>query len=226
MKLPAVFAVLLCLSGCTQAISPAIKNVNTIQSDAIQTKQLGQALFVKGAVTVLPGFKAVRNSDLPLMGHILFPPVKCGDVWTCSSYLKDDYLCFNSEIQMDDVQADSDEKQPDRLPLFILSREGMFRGLYFPVRDYTLALDEPQLQGVFKPVDVPQSGSFKQELIYSGRKDDTIRLVYREFSEDPLVPSLFKALNFNLSSLDIIRLDDVIIEVIEATESFIRYRII
>lgn len=225
MKLPAVFAMLLCLCGCTQAITPALKNFNTIQSGAVQTKQLGDALFEKGVVTVLPGFKAEKDADLPLMGHILFPPVKQGDVWTCSRKLKNEYLCYNNDLQMEDVHDDSDGMSPDIMPFFIFGSEGEFRGLYFPIRGYTMALKEPLLQGVFKSVEVPQSGSFKQELIYSGKKDDSIRLVYREFKEDLLRPSLFKVLNYDLSSLDIIRIDDIIIEVIEATGSFIKYRI-
>lgn len=225
MKLPAIFAMLLFLNGCTQAISPAIKNYNTIQPGAIQTKQLGEALFEKGTVTVLPGFKAERDSDLPLMGHVLFPPVKRGDVWTCDRYLKNDYLCFNYELKMDGVQDYSDGNQPEIMPYFIIGRDGDFRGLYYPIRGYTLALDDPLLRGLFKPVEVPQSGSFKQELIYSGKRDDNIRFVYREFREDLSSPSLFKTLNYNLSSLDIVRFDDTIIEVIEATSSFIRYRI-
>lgn len=225
MKLPVVIALLLCMSGCTRAISPTIKNFNTIQPGAAQTKQLGEALFEKGTVTVLPGFMAERDSDLPLMGHVLFPPVKRGDVWTCDRYLKNDYLCFESELDIEDVQADSDEKHPDRLPLFIISREGVFRGLYFPVNGYALALNEPLIDGLFKPVEVPQGGSFRQEVIYSGKRDDTIRLIYREFGEDQLRPSLFRAANYNIASLNIIRLEDLIIEVIEATGSYIKYRI-
>lgn len=225
IKLSVVFTMLLCLGGCTRSISPVIKSFNTIQPGAVETKQLGEALYAKGTVTVLPGFVAERDTDLPLMGYILFPPVRRGDVWTCSLYLKDDYLCLYSDLDIDDVQADPEDKDPDVMPYFIISREGTFRGLYFPNRWYTLELNEPLMKDLFKKVEVPQSGSLKQELIYSGKKDDSIRLVYREFTEDMLRPSLFKASNYNLSSLNIIQLDDVIIEVMEATGSFIRYRI-
>lgn len=225
MKLSAVFAIFLFLNGCTQTISPTIKNFNTLQPGVIQTKQVGEALFEKGAVAVLPGFKAQRDSDMPLMGQILFPPVKRGDTWTCNRKRNNDYLCFNPELRLDDVQAASVEKHSDQLPFFVLGPEGEFRGLYFLIRDYTIAMDATILQGLFKPVEVPQSGTFRQELIYSGKSDDSIRLVYREFREDMSKPSLSKALNFNLSTLDIIKLDDMIIEVIEATGSSIRYRI-
>lgn len=225
MKVSAVIAILLCLCGCTRVVSPAARNFNTSHPGVVQTKQVGEALFEKGTITVLPGFRAQRDTDIPVMENILFPPVKRGDTWLCRSRIDENYLCSNPKMQLVDVQATSDEKLPDRLPLFMLGREGQFRGLYFPVRGYTAAPDAPMLQGLFTPVEVPQGGSFKQELIYSGKGDDSIRLVYREFREDMSRPSLFKALNINLSTLDIIQFDDVIIEVLEATESFIRYRI-
>ncbi len=224
MKIPALILLLFTLPGCMQSIKPTVKSFNTSIPGVIQTRQIGEALFEKGTVKMVPGFLVQRDSNLPLMEHLLFPPVKRGDVWACTGRLHNgDYVCAHPNLEQGDVQIDSGEPLPSRLPQFIIGRGGEFRGLYFSASGYIAVQERGLLAGLFVPADAPLSGSFKQELVYNGKKDDITKLIYREFAEDLTKPSLFQGYSFNIASLDIIQVNGVIIEVLEATDSSIRF---
>ncbi|MFZ2949695.1 MAG: hypothetical protein WA003_09450, partial [Desulfuromonadaceae bacterium] len=222
MKILALLLLTFTLQGCVQNISPTVKNFDTLIPGVVQTRNVGEALFEKGAVEMVPGFLVQRDSNLPLIEHLLFPPVKRGDLWACTEKLRNgEYLCTNPELKLKDVQTDSGETFQHRLPQFIIGRGGEFRGVYFPETGYISRQDENMLAGLFAPAEAPLNGSFKHELVYNGRTDDNIKLIYREFTEDLTKPVLFQGHSFNISSLDIIRVKDVIIEVVEANESSI-----
>jgi hypothetical protein len=215
---------ILTLSGCVQNITPTVKNFNTLIPGEIQTRNVGEALFEKGAVEMVPGFIAQRDVNLPLIEHLLFPPVKRGDLWACTGRLRnDEYLCTNPKMEQEDVQTDSGEPLRHRLPQFVIGHGGEFHGLYFPETGYIAKQDEDLFAGLFAPAEAPLNGSFKHELVYNGRTDDIIKLIYQEFAEDLTKPTLFQGYSFNISSLDIIQVKDVIIEVVEATDSAIRF---
>lgn len=224
MKMPALLILLLILPGCVQNIKPTMTSFNSSTPGVIQTRKVGEALFEKGAVEMVPGFIVQRDSNLPLMEHLLFPPVKRGDIWSCTGRLRTgDYLCANPELKLEDVQTVSGEPLQNRMPQFIIGRGGEFRGLYYPGSGYIAEQDKNLLAGLFVPADTPLNGSFKHELVYNGRTDDNIKLIYREFEEDLTKPVLFQGHSFNITSLDIIQVKDVIIEVVEATDSSIRF---
>jgi hypothetical protein len=224
VKIPVFLILLLTLPGCMQNIKPTVKSFNTSIPGVIQTRKAGETLFEKGTVKMLPGFLVQRDSNLPLMENLLFPPVKRGDIWACRGRLRNgDYVCADPELNREDIQTDSGKSLPYRLPQFIIGQRGEFRGLYFTASGYAALQNGDLLAGLFVPADAPLSGSFRQELIYIGKSDDIIKLIYREFAEDVTKPSFFQVYSFNIASLDIIQVKDVIIEILEATESAIRF---
>lgn len=224
MKISALLVLILTLFGCVQNIQPTIKSFNSSTPGVIQTRKVGEALFEKGAVEMVPGFVVQHDSNLPLMERLLFPPVKRGDIWSCTGRLRTgDYLCINPELRREDIQTVSGEPLRDRMPQFIIGRAGEFRGVYFPETGDIAEQNKDLLAGLFAPADTPLNGSFKHELVYNGRTDDNIKLIYREFEEDLTKPVLFQGHSFNITSLDIIQVKDVIIEVVEATDSAIRF---
>jgi hypothetical protein len=224
MKTTAVLIMVICLFGCAHPINPTIKSFNTFAPGVVQTKQVGEALFEKGTINVMPGFRAQRDCNLPLMEHLLFPPLKRGDLLACKGRLDNgDYLCAKQELRREEVQTDSGAPLPDDLPLFMITPGGELRGLFFAGNGNTVTLEESQRKSLFVPAEITSNGSFKEELVYDGKSDDIIKLSYREFAGDLTRPSLFQGFSYNMASLDIIRIRDVIIEVLEATDSTIRY---
>lgn len=74
------------------------------------------------------------------------------------------------------------------------------------------------------------SDSFKHELIYSGRSGNTIRIFYREYSGSTMEhfarPAFFQELQYDLSESTVIAFKHYRIEVLEATNEWIRFLVI
>jgi len=73
---------------------------------------------------------------------------------------------------------------------------------------------------------VLQSDSFQQTLIYSGKVGNKINVGYREFSNNLARPAFNNAVEYDLTDSKIIGYRGARIEVIEATNEFIRYKVI
>jgi len=73
---------------------------------------------------------------------------------------------------------------------------------------------------------VLQSDSFQQTLIYSGKVGNKINIGYREFSNNLARPAFNNAVEYDLTDSRIIGYRGARIEVIDATNEFIKYKVI
>lgn len=74
-----------------------------------------------------------------------------------------------------------------------------------------------------KETKLTQTGSFKKELIYQGKSGNTIRLLYREFRDDMARPAFYQDLTYDMTETNIIGFRGTTIEVIEATNLYIKF---
>lgn len=72
----------------------------------------------------------------------------------------------------------------------------------------------------------PSETDFKQELVYNGRVGDDLRFVYREFAERMARSAFSQEAQYDLKESNIIGFKSARIEVLEATNSNIRYKVI
>ena len=87
-------------------------------------------------------------------------------------------------------------------------------------------------RGVFAPgaitevqKEVKDATNVKLELIYNGRVGDAIKFIYREFNDGLARPSFTQEIQYDLSRSSIIGFKEARLEVIEATNTVIRYRV-
>lgn len=73
---------------------------------------------------------------------------------------------------------------------------------------------------------LPGKGSFKEELLYSGRDGDNIKLSYREYSNDFARPAFYQEPTYNLNEGKTITFRNMKIEIIEANNETIKYVIL
>lgn len=71
-----------------------------------------------------------------------------------------------------------------------------------------------------------QGNSFQQTLIYSGRIGDKINIGYREFSNDHARPAFNNEVEYDLSASKTIGYKGAVIEVLEANNSSITYKLV
>lgn len=67
--------------------------------------------------------------------------------------------------------------------------------------------------------------AFEQQLIYNGRVDNNLRFVYREFNNEMARSAFTQEVQYDLQESNIIGFKNVRIEVIEATNSSITYKV-
>jgi hypothetical protein len=82
------------------------------------------------------------------------------------------------------------------------------------------------VNGKLLPVDILGriiEKPYKQELIYVGKSKDTIRLSYREYINDMARPAFHQDLTYDLAESREIAFRDLRIEVLEATNSTIKF---
>ena len=77
-----------------------------------------------------------------------------------------------------------------------------------------------------KKYPVASSDSFQQTLIYSGKMGDKINIGYREFSNNFARPAFNNNVEYDLSESKIIGYKGSRIEIIEATNEYIKYRVL
>jgi hypothetical protein len=78
----------------------------------------------------------------------------------------------------------------------------------------------------WKVTEYTTSDSTKQELIYTGRSGNTINVSYREYLQDFVRPAFFQELRYDLSQSDIIVFRNYRIQVLEANNEFMRYKVL
>ncbi len=75
-------------------------------------------------------------------------------------------------------------------------------------------------------VDKNCSSCFKQEFIYNGKANNSIKFIYREYVRDMARPAFNQELQYDLNESKIIGFKGLRIEIIEATNTNISYKIL
>jgi hypothetical protein len=76
-----------------------------------------------------------------------------------------------------------------------------------------------------KVVDVTQT-NFKQELLYNGKSNNTVKFMYREFSESLARPSFSQEVQYVLSESKVIGFKGLRIEIIDASNINLTYKVL
>ena len=101
-------------------------------------------------------------------------------------------------------------------------------GEYFLVGAFSLIFplkqDDKHLSKITKAVE--DQSNFIQELVYSGRADNHLKFIYRELTSDNTNPSFFQEVQYDLSESNIVEFKGLKIEVVEASNTKIRYRLL
>ncbi len=82
----------------------------------------------------------------------------------------------------------------------------------------------PESVNYSKYVEYPSKDSFVEEFVYKGRSGSTINISYMR--KDAAYPAYYNELTFDLGNSDIIEFKNYRIEVLDATDQYIRFKVI
>ncbi len=91
------------------------------------------------------------------------------------------------------------------------------------IQNSNLKFESIKLRDEVKSYSKFLDGSFKYQLIYSGKDGNNIKIAYREFSNDMARAAFYQNLTYNLNESKVIRYKNIKIKVIKATNEGIKY---
>lgn len=220
-----IFIVIL-LAGCSakvDVVGPQDDSSRKFTKEAIHTKSVGNYILKRVNLLLYPEFASEEEINFPKVSYVSLSPLPAGTrlkvVW---KYEDGSFLCVPiSGVTI--VNTRAAEPFPAGL---VIDPNGKLKGFaYCHHPEYPLKYNKFTTIS-FRKTDIITSVPLHSEIVYNGRSNNKIKLLYREFEDDAEHPVFYQKISHDLSESKMITFKNTKIEVIEATNSIIRYRII
>jgi hypothetical protein len=214
----------LLLGACTttQAISPRVEIIDHPPLATVSTAELGDTIVEKGRVSTFDGL-VLSNQLTWGDGFVLKKfTIEPGRLRARQRDAKYEYYYSENMTVYDALLGTAPYAagglctkigDPNWVRAFIVSGRCGLKTKVDPIVSETRIID----------VDQP---NFRQELIYNGRSGETIKFLYREFSGDYARPPFSQDIQYDLNDGAVIGFKGVRIEILEASNTRIKYRVI
>jgi hypothetical protein len=172
---------------------------------------IGDAIVDVQSASKIPQFVALRAHD-PGRLRTAHPKIQQGQTFRATGRLKNgNYVIESAAFNL--------------FLAVVVSPEGRALG-YYDDRGGARGGTWPK-DPLFAPAEglAGQENAFRAQLIYSGLDGRTIRATYREFSGDFIRPAFAQEVQYNLAQDSTIAYKTIKIQVLEATNSVLRYRV-
>jgi hypothetical protein len=196
----------------SRPILPQTRTLKDFTPEITITRTVGETIIERRDMDVYPGF--VLTEDLP--------PASRGARWECHQSILVDGDWGSRCSSTGSGGIPTMPGYPTREFDLAINKSGGIIGVV-DKGDGSLTRLKNVIGGKLLPVDIEKVGSYKQELIYNGKSKDTIRLSYREYIKDMARPAFFQDLTYDLLESREIAFRDLQIEVLEATNSTIKF---
>ena len=208
------------LSGCATPkynYRPMIMQISEPPLSSIITVQIGDTMLKQGKYSEHDALYIKRDTKIGVFGSYTFTP---------GYYLKqgeDD----KSEFYLPSHGPDSGQVlQAALADPFQVIRLDKKTGQLCGVTAFNMEVCTSDTDYEKKKYPIATADSFQQTLIYSGKVGNKINIGYREFSNDLARPAFNNDVEYDLSESKIIGYKGARIEVIEATNEYIKYKVI
>jgi len=211
------------------------KSVPRTPSGVEKQVNVGDVMYASPiTVKPVPAFKATVDYQPPSVGFTSFPPIRAGSELICPYMTGGQQDVFNPDtVVCQSKFAFLGQPKNGNTPVYgeymiIVSKDGKRAGYmtggiggFWP--DVPPGLFAPQEPYLY-PISLKDE--LKQELVYNGKAGNTIKVSYREFSGNMARAAFTQDLVYDLSESKEISFRNIKIEVAEATNSYIRYKVV
>ncbi len=223
----ALMAITLLLTACASAppiVPPELQYVDVPPLNSQATAEIGETLVSKGKIYVFDGLElqeritdngfareyyiepgAMRLERIDAEGKQYFVPAM-------DAYFVNDKT-FGRRVRPSNAYL-------------ILKKDGSLEMTgYYDLTTAGKIVPATPRHKVGKVMD-RKKPNFRQELLYGGRSGTQIKISYREFSDDFVRPGFSQEVQYDLSSDQTIGFKGVRIQVIEATNTTLKYKVL
>lgn len=223
-RIIAIAAVSFALGACTttQTLLPKTQVLDRPQLGVVNTSELGETIVEKGILRTYDGL-LLSNSLSWGDGFILKKfNINPGRLRARQQDSKYTYFYSDNMTSHDALLGTSPYLSGGLCRSN--DRNGPVRGFIVAGRCNMNWNDTPTVEDI-QIYDVDSPG-YRQELIYNGRAGDNLKFLYREFSGDMMRPPFSQDIQYDINESNIIGFRGVRIEVLEASNTNITYRVI
>lgn len=220
-------ASLLILAGCASAPPirlPEIQYIDNPSIDAVATAEIGETLVAKGKLFVFDGLELFeRITDNGIAREYVVEPA----AMRLERVDREGNQYFSPPLEAYYVNDKTFSKRVRPSNAFLVKkRDGglELKGYYDLSTAGQISPVSPRHR-VGKIVDKKQP-NFRQELIYGGRFGNQIKVTYREFSDDFVRAGFTQEAQYDLSAEQMIGFKGARIQVIEATNTSLKYKVL
>ena len=222
-----VFLVALLVAGCASSprvrTAPETVSVTSYELGQVQEGATGDAIIRVARGSSSPAFSPLRRFTAPRVGPpdqalVRMPDLEPGQEWEAGYRPEkggDAYVLRHEAFGDKAIHILPDGTVGKGW--VSLSGDALAQG-----RD-AWPRDEPLFERVPGTLE---EGRFRAELVYSGKSNDVIRLIYREYLDDMARPAFAQELEYDLKESTRIAFKSLVIEVLEATNNGIRFEVV
>lgn len=214
------------LSGCTarfNAVLPTSEQSDNMIVGAIQTTAVGNPIIRQDDLLIYPAFINENEIRFPETSYYSFSNLPAKSILKATYQLEDgSFYCVpasNTSVIFHTGWVP--------VPICLNIDPSGKLNSWAPCRQPGRQIDEEIFQKInFQKISVWAPGSKRKEILYNGKSKDTIKLAYREYIDDVARPAFYQDLNFDLAESKLIGFKGIQIEIIEATNSTIMFKVI
>lgn len=204
------------LTSCAfiKDVQPQKRSYDQYPLNTNLNSEIGETIVEKGTEYFQEGLKIDKLSAFSI-SFVKFPYVE-GDILPLSGtiYNYDLYYINNKTVSNYDQIGLCKDKKTGKISAFIQSQAG-----FTTKAPKELEVSEAEFKSKCE-------SCFKRELIYNGKSGTTLRFIYREFINDMARPAFNQDLQYDLSESNVIGIKGLRVEVINATNTKIEYKIL
>lgn len=221
--------ILLLITGCTtlniKPVQRMYEKSDNFKIGEIQEKTLGEEMLVRQDVIGELSFIIQYDYQPPSEMGVVFPVLKQGTIWIARGILESgDFVCWSnpSDLYRGIYYPTILENPANDTPWYLIVRKD--NTAYGIMNAGGYIFQWPEVQKSFVKPDIwASNGSFKEVFLYNGKSQNTIKIQYREYKNDFARQAFYQDLTYDLSESKTIGFKGMTIDIIEATNSKIKF---
>lgn len=207
-----MFLPLLLISCSIQRISSQKKIINEFETNQVLTAELGETMVSIGEKNIVDAVKIIDAPDCYI--DLKKYPIKSGEILPLIGSQGKWLLYYNEGTNYNNFGiAINKNDNSDVRALLVQGWKPVVK------KDETLKIEKTTL------IDNKDEDCYLQEFLYNGKNGNSLKFAYREYIGNMARPAYFQDLQYDISESKIVGFKGLRIEIIEATNTFIKYKI-
>ncbi|MEN6620438.1 MAG: hypothetical protein ABFD50_02655 [Smithella sp.] len=224
-KINFLLLIILLLTGCStkpDIIIPSDRSSINLTKGTIQTKPVNNFILKRDYFVNYPEFSSDEEINFPRISRIALSPLPSGiKLKVMWMYENGSFLCEPASGLIINTRAISPFPA-----CLVIDSNGKMNGFAYCHHPEHPLINQKFTNISFQKTNKINSTPVHSEIIYSGRSYNLIKMQYREFKDGTAHPLFYQELIYDLSESGTIIFRGTKIEIIEANDSLIRYRVI